>query len=423
MSDKKKQPDSEPKIEEVHLSLIIKGGGIFLLFIFIIWFIQVYELIKINNFSTYAGFFLSCLGVFYISYKVFSGVSINKGRIKYFTKCELPSRLNLILLLVFTSMIVILMAMRIKGSNQVDQIAFIPLSIALVFIPAKQTRTATILLVLLTIYFFSGIFFSEQEKGILVIFMGGILLTTMLLGGVSLTLQKPRSETLLDWTEELQGSRRESKEILHLLSEFPVAKEISNIMKVPFDELENAQRPLKKTIQRAVWDLEYEAHQGAEKKLSLEIQNAKKKFITDITSDINKIKEHSLSFNTKEKNHILSAIEQSEKHLDSIRQHIQTIERIRPHLEKIKAQLLKTTPRLSSSIVSINGALDHVDLFQKNITPTLKETTDVFKEIKPYIEKQESRYRLIEKEIQDALKKIQEKAHELEKTTESEKND
>jgi hypothetical protein len=425
MPEHKKEPDKPSSSQEKDISWVAKGG-IFLFFILV--FIGGYisnadisnHVGSFSNFTAYMGFFLSCFGMFYISYKVFSVVSMKEGHIKYFTQCELPSRLNLEILLLFSMFIVIFTALKTKGwlsSNVADSIVLTALVFPLVFVAAKQTRTATILLVLFALYFFSGIFFSKQSPdGYFISITGGILLVVISLGFVSLIFQKPQNETLLDWTKELQENRRESKEILHLLSEFPDAKEISNIMKIPLDELENTQRPLGRTIQRAVWDLEYEAHQGFEKKLSSSIREAKKEFISEVALEINKIKEHSQLFNIKdEKNHVLNAIEQSEKHLESIKQHIQIVEKIKPHLEKVKVQLTKTSPRSSFAIVHINGALDNIDSFQKNITPALKEAVEVFEKVKPYIKQQESKHNLIEKEIHDALKKIQEKAREMEK--------
>jgi len=425
MSEQKKETNARPSLQEESISWIA-GGGIFLFFILV--FIGGYILNtdisnyveSFFNFIPYIGFVLSCFGIFYISYKIFSEISMKEEHTKRFTQCELPSRLNLEMLLLFSAFILIIITLKTKGwlANDVaNSVAFIALIVPLVFIPAKQTRTATILLVLFALYFFSDIFILVQKTdNYPILIMGGMLLGVMGLGFLSLLFQKPKNEVLLEWVEELQKNRRESKEILHLLSEYPDIKDISNITKVPLDELENTQRPLEKTIQRAVWDLEYEAHQGFEKKLSTNMQEAKKKLISEVVSEINKIKEHSQLLNIKnEKNHVLDAIEQSEKHLESIKQHIQIVERIKHNLEKVKVQLTKTSPRSSSAIVNVNGALEYIEYFQKNITPTLKEAIEVFEKVKPYIKQQELKHNLIEKEIQDALKKIQEKALNLEK--------
>lgn len=424
MSEQKKQPDNKPSSQK-DISWAVKAGILLFLVVISLWILDIYPLnyvLSIFNWSAYVGFFLSCLGMFYISYKVFIEISITGGNIKYFTKCELPSRLNLVFLLFFSVMIVTFISFKTKNwlsYDVADSVMLVALMLSIVFILIlfNQTRTSTILLVLFAIYFFNSLFFSEQKNNsYLILVMGGILLTTIGLGVFSLSFQKPKHEAFFDWAEELQEKRRETKEILHLLSETPDAKELSSITQVPLEELENSQKSLGSTIRRAVWDLEYEAHKGFEKKANSEMQEFKKNFTSTVVAELNKIKQQNLPSNFKDdRNHILSAIEQSEQHLDNIKQQIQHIERAKPYLEKVKTLLGKTIPRPSSALININGALDHIDLFQKNITPTLKEAIEVFEKIKPYIKQQEFNHHAINQEIQDMLKKLHIKANDVEK--------
>jgi len=385
--------------QEQSLSWFVKLMILLFLIISTLWIGQIYG--ETANGWAYVGFFLSCGGIFVILYKVVSAVKIKEGKVKYFTRCELPSRLNFIVLLFFSSMIVILTAMRAKNLfEQIDLIMFIPLVFALVFIPAKQTRTATILLVLSTIYFFLALYQKDNS------FIGGIFLMVLFFGMVLLSFQKPKNEAFLDWIKELQEKRRESKVLLHFLSETTEAKQVGEITHVSFEEIENAQRPSPTTQRKVVWDLEHEAGKIFEKEVSQQVQKAKKEFIDGFISELSKIKEQNTSLHFRDEHYVISAIGQSEKHLKDIEQSIRSIKEVKPALEKVKLQLTKAIPRSSSSIVNISSALENIDSFHKNVTPTLNEAIEVFDKIKPYIQQQESKRQALDKEIDKVINKL-----------------
>jgi hypothetical protein len=403
MTAHSKEPPTNP---EKSLFWFAKLVVLLFLVISTFWAGQMYE--ETTNLWAYVGFFVSCGGIFALLYKVIFDISIEEGKIKYFVHCELPSRLNLIVLLCFSSMIVILTALKSKKLfEQIDQIMFIPLVVALVFIPAKQTRTATILLVLSVIYFFSATYTPSQINPL----MGGMFLVVLLSGFLLLLLQKPKNEAFLDWIKELQEKRRESKILLHFLSGTFEAKQIGDITHVSFEEVENAQRASPTTPRKSVWDLENESSKIFEKEQLQSTQKIKKEFANELAKELAKIKEQNSPFHFRGEHYIISAIDQSEKHLKDIEQHIKIIKEVKPALEKVKLQLSKITPRPSISIVNVNTALEHIDSFHKNITPSLKEAIDIFDKIKPYIQQQESKRHELSKEIQKTIDDILKLSH------------
>jgi hypothetical protein len=298
------------------------------------------------------GFFISIGGILHISIKIYLTEK------KPFTDCKEITPKDLSRMMFFLSIVGLSMSFRTPNPLETAIITRVEIQFLILLtnilisvgaihlmVANKTTRETIIVLGLSVIYFWTGFYvYNMGLNNLLFSLLNSTALITLIIGIHMLSQQKDKNDIFQGEVAKLQKTRKTAKELQDKLTESEFAKTISHISDVPLTE---APPP------KIAWDVDYDVRKTKENRYFA--QQLKQQLET-----LEKLKNQEPNENDK---NLLTMIEQTKKHLDSLKQQI-------TQLEKVKTSHSSALQRTAGHYSSYN---DSVGQFQQNAPLTLEK--------------------------------------------------
>jgi len=378
-------PKSPREFKAPFLLIFISG-----LVIFLAWY-AIQDHIGTKFLIPYlAGFCISVGGIIYISIKIYLTEK------KPFTDCKEITPKDLSRMMFFLSMVGLSISFRTPNPLETAILTKVEIQFLILItnilismgaihlmVGNKTTRETIIVLGLSIIYFWTGFYvYNMGLPSIISALLDSIALISLILGIYMLNQQKDKNAIFQDWVKKLQATRRTAKELQTYLSESDFSKTVSQIADVPLMEAAMPKEVISQ-LKKAAWDLNYDVQKNKENPET--VKQLKRQL-----EALEKLK-HEES-NETDRN-LLIMIEQTRKHLDSLKQQI-------GQLEKVKVSHSSALQRTTGHYSNYN---DSVGQFQQNAPLTLDKINSVLLQMQATIQQHKEK---LQKQHKDEFEQV-----------------
>ncbi len=377
MAEEKQQEFKAP------FALIFIGG----LVLFLAWY-AIQEHIGTKFLIPYiVGFCISIGGILYISIKIYLTEK------KPFTDCKEITPKDLSRTMLFLS--IVGLSMSFRTPNPLETVVLTRVEIQFVILIAnilislgaihlmvanKTTRETIIVLGLLVIYFWTGFYvYNMGLNNLMFSLLNSVAVVTLILGIHMLGQQKDKDVIFQEEIKKLQKTRKTAKEIQDKLSESEFARTVSHISDVPLTE---APPP------KIAWDVDYDIRKTKENQFFA-------KQLKEQIAYLEQLKNQEPTPENDQAKILLSLIEQSRKHVESLKQQISQLEK----------------PRLSTQRITGTSSYHHagesIGQLQQNAPVVVDKINAAFTQMQTIIQQQKEKTQAQQKQNFDqALNKL-----------------